>query len=701
MRDIQLIGNLLWRNAAILALCLAIGLGLGAGKVYRSQTLYQASTTLMLNDKESGPSKFMKSLESFSVTGKLMTEVEVLRSRYLIGKTLDKLELNVPISQSIRGTWRELYQRSPFTIELDIIDPTYSDKAFTLNLHDDNSFTLTIQEVQYQGRLNETILTPGFRLCISENDSYLQTNPEALQAGLYRFEHISRERLIDHYSGEALTVKLLDKEVAIIKVYFRHNVPLKAQHFVNGLVESYLNDFITNKTEAANKALHFISKELNSISGELRNSERDIATFKQAEGITELSLEADDRLKKLRERDMQRTSLTMELAELERLGKALVASNDAMTAAGELGVVSHPECQRALEKLQQLESKRSELLLSFTAKHPDVLLLDDQIKQARKALTETLSSTLASHMAKMRKLDVNIEEIELKLHTYPVAEQQLLAYQRSYSSKQKTYDFLLNKRIEAGIGAASQISFHKVLERASLPRRPIGMGRKVVLVIGAMVGAGLGLMLILGIYYMRGPVLLSVETEETLKAPLLGVAPITKKPNPYIDLATQLTVQDQGNIHALISWEPKTKQTFITEKLAMGLSIIGKKVLLVYSKDHAQSPSLHEVVNNDHAPLLSDSGYEMMSLGKNERERLTAIHTNALEAWIEQQHDYDIILIDTPALSKSKHALPLIRLADSVLTVVRKGASKKSGLSAIHKALASLEVAHNNIIWSA
>lgn len=705
MRDIQLIGILLWRNFAVILLCLSLGLGMGAWKVYHAQTLYQASATLMLNDKESGASKFMKSFESFSVTGKLMTEIEVLRSRYLIGKAVDKLNFNIPVQKKVRGEWRELYLRSPFQIDLHITDPAYQDTPFDITYAENGAFLLEVtkgaENIQLNGKLDETVEHPGFHMCISANTSYLDEHPQALSAGMYRVESINRDRLIDHFSGDALTLKLVDKEVSIVKVYFRHTVPLKAQHFVNTLIECYLNDFITNKTEAANKALGFINTELNAVSGDLRSSEQKIAAFKQAEGITELSLEADDRLKKLRERDLQRTKLAMELAELERLSQALVASHETQSVAGEIGVLSNVSCQRALERLQSLEVKKTEQLLIYTSKHPEVRLLQKQIETARKALLETLSSTLASHMAKMRKLDFSIIEIEKKLHAYPVAEQKLLAYQRSYSSKQKTYDFLLNKRIEAGIGVASQINFHKVLERAGLPRRPIGMGKKVVLAIGLMIGIGLGLMVVLALYYARGPVLLSSEAEESLEAPILGLAPTSPKLTAYTDLATQLTVTQKSSVQALVTWGSKTKQTAIAEKLAAGLSVIGKRVLLMHAGSLPYGANLAQVMAGTEAPLAQAAGYDIVTLGATESERLALIHSASFPTWLHSQSSlYDNILIDTPPLSLTKQALPLLKLAQNAITIAKKGTSRKVHLQSLRKELAAVGT-HNTIIWTA
>ena len=68
-------------------------LALGMINLYYAVPTYSTTATLMINDKESGASSFLKNFESFSVVGQLLTEVEVLRSKYLMEKAISKLDI--------------------------------------------------------------------------------------------------------------------------------------------------------------------------------------------------------------------------------------------------------------------------------------------------------------------------------------------------------------------------------------------------------------------------------------------------------------------------------------------------------------------------------------------------------------------------------------------------------------------------------
>lgn len=691
MQDIKIISNLLLRNLHILGLCFVAGIGIAALKVYKAQTLYQASATLMLNDKESGVSGFLKNFEQFSATGKLLTEVEVLKSRYLIGKAIEKLDVQVPIRKSIRGEWRDLYQRSPFNVEIDMLDKEFKDKVFYLNIRPDSSISIQVDSLIIEARINEQVNNSGFSLCVVPNLSYLNEDPTAFSAGKFQFEFINRERLIDHYSGDKLTVKLLDKEVSIIKIYFRHTSPLKAQHFVNALLESYLESFIQNKTEAANKALAFINNELSGVTSGLQTAEQRIAAFKQAEGITELNLDADDRLKKLRERDLQYTQLSMELAELQRLSKAITKQRGDRIPASQLGVVSNANCQLALERLQALEQKGMEKLQVFTKKHPEVQIVNQEIALARKALMETLESTLSSHLAKMRELEEAISGIEKKLRAYPLAEQRLLGFERDYASKQKQYDFLLDKKIEAGIGAASQINFHKILERASTPRKPVGMGRKVMLVIGAMVGFCLGLMLLLAMYYVRGPVLLQAEAEEGLGLPLMATIKESST-----DIATQFLSVKPGTIHSVIAHEKKVPVAKAAYKLAEGLNKLGKSSLCINLVQQGAELSLGELSKIER-PFQSKA---FAHLGATTEEAMRLLYQPETSLQLEAlASSYDFIFLLCPPLSAGKLSIAAIEKSSGIIALVRKGKSKKSGLKALKKQLDFYVNQSKNLLW--
>ena len=132
-REIKRLVRLLLNGWKILAAMITLALCLAGIYLYQATPSYEAQATLKINEKDSGTSAFWKDFESFSTTGALLSEIEVLRSRHLISKALSKLDFDVSVYRYDRNTRRELYHRSPFTIAYTLHDEKALDREITFS----------------------------------------------------------------------------------------------------------------------------------------------------------------------------------------------------------------------------------------------------------------------------------------------------------------------------------------------------------------------------------------------------------------------------------------------------------------------------------------------------------------------------------------------------------------------------------------
>ncbi|MEO0473457.1 MAG: Wzz/FepE/Etk N-terminal domain-containing protein, partial [Bacteroidota bacterium] len=201
----------------IIGICMVLGGILGMVSLYYAVPEYQTVATLQINDKESGASAFLKNFEAFSITGQILTEVEVLRSRYLMEKTLKKLPLRVSFFQEVRGNLRELYTETPFQIDYTLVDSALMDRVFELEAFPDGELVLRVslkgEMTSFRGRLGEIIGVPGMALRIVAKASDWQS----MVGKPYAFRINSIQRMISFYGGHRLQVVLPDKEVSIVK----------------------------------------------------------------------------------------------------------------------------------------------------------------------------------------------------------------------------------------------------------------------------------------------------------------------------------------------------------------------------------------------------------------------------------------------------------------------------------------------------
>jgi succinoglycan biosynthesis transport protein ExoP len=151
----------------------------------------------------------------------------------------------------------------------------------------------------------------------------------------------------------------------------------------------------------------------------------------------------------------------------------------------------------------------------FTERHPDVLRLKKEIADWEAAVQRLRSAhlPLAEIDSKLKALQSEIEngkregeeirgrirEVQNRLNLTPVREQELAGVNRQYESARTQYQSLLQKKM--GSELASNLEQRqggeqfRLLDPANLPKRP-EPGRLKIIIIGWVLGAGLGIALI-------------------------------------------------------------------------------------------------------------------------------------------------------------------------------------------------------------
>jgi uncharacterized protein involved in exopolysaccharide biosynthesis len=61
----------------------------------------------------------------------------------------------------------------------------------------------------------------------------------------------------------------VDKDVPVIRINYKSNVPEKASLLVNTLAETYIQDYIENKYRAANTTVDFLKNEIGQANNKL------------------------------------------------------------------------------------------------------------------------------------------------------------------------------------------------------------------------------------------------------------------------------------------------------------------------------------------------------------------------------------------------------------------------------------------------
>lgn len=202
-------------------------------------------------------------------------------------------------------------------------------------------------------------------------------------------------------------------------------------------------------------------------------------------------------------------------------------------------------------QLRAARALRVRLLRRFTSEHPDIQALDRSISeleiaaaaapkggdpaapavpasQLQTALT-ALDSQIATREAAAKRLRDSVAAYRARVDAVPEREAEWMRLTRDYNTLQGVYANLLSKREESRIAAS--VDKQAVGEQVHIvepPRRPAGPispNRRAVVLIGAGLGLGFGLVLLLGRELRDRTIRAEEEVLAALNLPVVGLVP--------------------------------------------------------------------------------------------------------------------------------------------------------------------------------
>jgi tyrosine-protein kinase Etk/Wzc len=394
--------------------------------------------------------------------------------------------------------------------------------------------------------------------------------------------------------------------------------------------------------------------------------------------------------------------------------------------------ISDPLLIRLVEELSQLQLQQKEVGFMLKDDLPAANLITGNVERARDALQENVNNSINQLKISLNDVDQRIAEVNSELGRLPGTERKLIRIQRDFDLNSTVYNFLLEKRAEAGIARASKVSDNKIIDSAE-PYNAIRIKPKtrqnymLAFVLGLLFPA----IAIIIIDLMNNKVIDKKDIERLTRTPVLGFIshsaygtemPVIEKPGSTLaesfrSIRTSLkyfTPDDQPVVIAVTSTVSGEGKTFVAVNLAAIVSMLGRKTLLVGLD--MRKPRIHKILNLDNvdgmSTLLSGtSKYEDViqktsidnlwyaSAGPVAPNPAELIERKPMTGFLERaRKQFDYIIIDTPPVAVVTDAMLLAQHADVTLFVVRQRYSSKNTLHLIDEIYRNREIKNPGII---
>jgi tyrosine-protein kinase Etk/Wzc len=475
--------------------------------------IYSIQASLMINDEKKGSfeEKVLKEQQIFIPKKVVENETEVLKSTMLMTKVVERLNLNVFYSRPSTFRNRQLYDDSP--ISLQVLKPNEALYSTTLDIQFADSETVLINQKRYP--LNQVISTPFGQLRIATRQP-VGPQIEALEVQVVPVARVASQYL------KSLKVEPTSKTSTVLLLSIEESIPQKGLALLTQLIEEYNRAAIEEKNRMAINTLKFIESRLSLIGKDLETIEKEVESYKSAEGITEMSSQAGLLLETVKENDGQLNQVKIQLRALKSMEDYIEQkAGDGGTAPNTLGL-NDPVLLQMVTKLNELELQRANLASTMNELNPLVQAQDDQIRAVKGSIRENIQTLRQTLSGTERELMAVSQHNEGLIRRVPKKDRVLLNITRQQKIKNDLYTYLLQKREEAALSYASTISDSRVVDKAYYSGVPIKPRKSYIVLLGGL----LGLLIPVGVIFTRdlinGRILRRSDVEQATQVPIMA-----------------------------------------------------------------------------------------------------------------------------------------------------------------------------------
>lgn len=628
-----------WFVASII-LCLA-----GAWLHLRQTTpVYNISASVVIKDDKKGGNSggnltALEGLGLVSSVSNIDNEIEILRSKTLIKHVVS--ELNLYTTYSAPGSFNdvELYKSSPVRVGL---TPQEADKLsgpalFELTLSPGNTLDVkaTVGGDAYSKRFTKLpalLTTPAGTFTFTlAHDSVTVKEPQTLTAVVSNPLWTAKG-----YAG-ALSVEPTSKTTSIVIVSLKNTNKRRGEDFINKLIEVYNRNTNNDKNEVAEKTEEFIAGRIRIINDELFSTEKELETFKRDAGLTDLASDAQLAVSENSAYEKQRVENGTQLNLVSYLAEYISAPDKVNTVLPVNVGLTDQSLPPLISQYNEMVLQRNRLLLNSSESNPVIVNLDTSIRAMRENILTTLRSVKEGLLITKADLDRQAGKFNRRISNAPAQERQLVSISRQQEIKAGLYLMLLQKREENSIALAATANNAKIVDEAMADDYPVSPKTKTVYMIALLMGIGIPVAVI----YVMGLLQFRIEgrtdVEKLTSVPIIGDIPLAEEGEGKQgsiavrenenDLMAETFRGIRTNLQFMLGEENKVVlvtstisgegKTFVATNLAISLSLLGKKVVIVgldirkpglnkvFSLSHKEKGITQYLANPQHTDLLS------------------------------------------------------------------------------------------------
>jgi len=705
-------------------------LGLSGGYMMTKFTpaTYKMTSTVLVNEESAGMGMDYL-FEGFDLGGKTNIDNHILMLKSYTLNRLALENLDRKISWFREGGFLDvsMYRQSPYLIQENPGNSNLTGIALHVSFLNEKDYRIEVEgkvmmdgvkldlDLSQKGQFGMPFENKYFSFTLSKNTAF-----QFLEDEDYFFVFNDLNQLTQSYLSK-LGVSLATKKADGINLSIEGSNPAREVDYMNELIRVYMNYDLSEKNRTSENTVRFIDIQLGQIVDSLSLAGQNFTDFRSENGIVDLGQEAGLVVEKLKELESEK-ALSERRLEYFRNLKAYMGDAEQMKLMVSPSVVGIVDVglNAQVVKLAELYSRKSSLSFIAKEKNPSLLMVNNEITNTLASLDENLKNLLSNAEVELKSLCNRMDKINLELSGLPKTEQKLINIKRRFDLNNELYTFLLQKRAEAAITTASNVSDAQVLDPARVDTAvKVGPKTAINLLAGLILGLALPFLVIVVGDYFNDTIQSKEDIEKKSKLPIMGEIahnnykkelPIVEHPRSGIaesfrglrtDLQYLFKQKEDCKVLALHSMVSGEGKTFNSLNLAAIIALDNKKVLLVGCD--LRKPRLHKIFEVDNKLGLSTylignhsfkeiiqsteiTNLSFVNSGPVPPNPSELLGTEEFAKFIEEaKKDFDYIIMDNAPVTLVTDGLLTGKHADANLFILRQGFSNKSQIKFINQ----------------
>ena len=713
--------------------------------LYVSTPVYNISATVLIkDDKKGGSAGMLSGLESLGLDGMVSSsqnidnEIEVLRSKTIAKEVVEDLGLYISYTDEDEFPSRNMYKTSPVQVSLTPQEADLLEEPMIVEMmlqpQGSMDVTVKIDDDEYQKHFEKLpavfptdkgtlafFLTPD---SVLSSKRTLEETTASEKTTRNITATINKPLAVAKWCCKNMTIEPTSKTTSVAVISLKNSNVQRGKDFINKLLEMYNINTNNDKNEVAQKTAEFINERISIISKELGSTEKDLESFKRGAGITDLTSDAQIALTGSAEYEKKRVENQTQINLLQDLQRYM--QNEGYEVLPSNIGLQDVNLAAAINRYNDVLVERKRLLRTSTENNPTIINLDTSIGAMKENVQVSLDRVLRGLFITKADLDREASRYSRRISEAPGQEREFVSIARQQEIKAGLYLMLLQKREENAITLAATANNAKIIDDAIADDAPVSPKGKMIYLVALVLGVGIPV----GVIYLLELTKFKIEgrsdVEKLTNVPIVGDIPLTDEKQGAIavfenqnNLMSETFRNIRTNLQFMLENDKKVilvtstvsgeGKSFISANLAISLSLLGKKVIIVGLD--IRKPGLNKVFNIPRKEVgitqyLANPEKNLMDLvqpsdvsknlyilpgGTVPPNPTELLARDGLDKAIETlKKNFDYVILDTAPVGMVTDTLLIGRVADLSVYVCRADYTHKNEYTLIN------ELAENN-----